>query len=254
MIQITNKGAAPPTLVAEGTLLTNAMKSDYLLHKRAYKNGSKKFVFPYAYKSDDVKNKLLDAQHNKCCFCEAKFVNDFFHVEHFRPKGRVDKWPSGPYSYPGYYWLAYEWSNLFLAKGKTNTSFKRNFFPLLGKTSRNRTHLENKIESSLLIDPGSEDPRIHIRFKKEEIYGKTPRGRKNIELLNLRNPHIDEARRTKYGILEALKIGVELLIAKGSNVADPTIQAMIAPLRNAIKPDAEFSSMAIDLLSGWPHL
>jgi len=254
MIQIINKGAAPTSLLAEGTLLSDAMKADYLLHKSAYKNGSKKFAFPYAYKSDDVKNKLLDVQHNKCCFCEAKFVNDYFHVEHFRPKGRVDKWPIGPSSYPGYYWLAYEWSNLFLAKGKTNTSFKRNFFPLVGRITRNRTHLDKKIESSLLIDPGSENPRIHIRFKKEEIYGKTARGRKNIELLNLRNPQIDEARRTKYGILDALKTSIELLIAKGSNVTDPTIQAMIRPLRYAITPQAEFSSMAIDLLSGWPHL
>ena len=253
MIQII-KGAAPPSLVTQGIILHNAMKADYLLHKRAYKNGTKPFVFSDAYKTDDVRNQLLATQYNKCCFCEAKFINDYFHVEHFRPKGRVDKWPKGPSTYPGYYWLAYEWSNLFLAKGKTNTSFKRNFFPLTGTTKRNRSHLETKIESSLLINPETEDPRVHIRFKKEEIFGQTIRGKKNIKLLDLRNPEIDEARRTKYSLLNALKDSIELLIANGSNVADSNIQSMIEPLRHAITPQAEFSSMAIDLLSGWPHL
>ena len=252
MIQIIKK-TAPASLITEGTILHDEMKVKYLLHKRAYKNGSKTFVFTNAYKSEDVKNKLMSVQHNKCCFCEAKFVNDYFHVEHFRPKGKVDKWPNGASSYPGYYWLAYDWSNLFLAKGKTNTSFKRNFFPLTGTIRRNKTHLETKIESSLLIDPGKEDPRFHIGFKKEEIFGRTVRGRKNIKLLDLRNPQIDEARRTKYGTLNALKEAIELLIDKGSNVADPNIQAMIAPLRYSITPQAEFSSMAIDLLLGWPH-
>lgn len=253
MIQI-NKGTSPPSLITAGTALHRAMEGAYLLNKRAYKNGTKTFVFTDAYKSDDVKMKLLNVQHNKCCFCEAKFVNDYFHVEHFRPKGRVDKWPNGASTYPGYYWLAYDWSNLFLAKGKTNTSFKRNFFPLSGPVTRNRTHLEAKIESSILIDPGIEDPRIHIGFENEEIYGLTARGRKNIKLLDLRNSEIDEARRTKYEILNALKSSIDLLLANGLNVADPAIQDMIKPLRFAITPEAEFSSMAIDLLSGWPHL
>jgi uncharacterized protein (TIGR02646 family) len=253
MIKI-NKGPAPASLTADGMLLTNAMKVDYLLHRRAYKNGTMTFTFTNAYKSDDVKNDLIAAQHNKCCFCEAKFVNDYFHVEHFRPKGRVDKWPKGPYSYPGYYWLAYEWSNLFLSKGKTNTSFKKNFFPLSGRITRNRTHLETKIETTVLIDPGVENPRDHIRFKKAEIVGRTLRGKKNIAILDLRNPQIDEARRTKYTLLNDLKTSIELLINTGSDINDPLIQGLIDTLRHAITPEAEFSSMAIDLLSGWPHL
>nr|WP_294779096.1 hypothetical protein [uncultured Flavobacterium sp.] len=253
MIQII-KGAAPASLVVAGTALHNAMKVDYLIHTRDYRKGSRTFSFTDAYKSEDVKKELKDIQHNKCCFCEAKFVNDFFHVEHFRPKGRVDKWPRGAFSYPGYYWLAYEWTNLFLAKGKTNTSYKRNFFPLSGNITRNRSHLENKVESSVLIDPGTEDPRLHIRFVNEEISGVTKRGLKNIKLLDLRNPEIDEARRTKYVILNALKSSIDLLVDEGVNITTPAVQDMIQPLRDAIKPQAEFSSMAIDLLLGWPHL
>jgi uncharacterized protein (TIGR02646 family) len=253
MIKI-DKGPAPASLIAEGKTLTDANKADFLLHRTQYKNGTKAFTFTNAYKTDDVKNGLLAVQFNKCCFCEAKFVNDYFHVEHFRPKGRVDPYPTGPYSYPGYYWLAYEWSNLFLAKGKTNVSFKKNYFPLSGRVTRNRTHLETKIETSLLIDPGIEDPRDHIRFKKEEIVGRTTRGKKNITFLDLRNPQIDEARRTKYVLLNDLKTAIELLISGGADVNDPSVQGLINTLRYAITPEAEFSSMAIDLLLGWPHL
>ena len=45
-----------------------------------------------------------------------------------------------------------------------------------------------------------------------------------------------------------------LMIENGSDVNDAKIQRFINTLRYSITPQAEFSSMAIDLLSGWPHL
>ena len=104
-------------------------------------------------------------------------------VEHFRPKGRVNENLSATLLYPGYYWLAYDWKNLFLCKSKMNVSHKMNFFPLEDESDRNRSHRDNNPEHPLLIDPSSTDPRQHIRFHKDEPYHLSERGRVTIELL-----------------------------------------------------------------------
>jgi uncharacterized protein (TIGR02646 family) len=253
MIKI-NKQEAPPDLIAIGLQLTNEMKANFDLYSAEYQNANKIFNFTSAYKSNVVKDALRKNQHNKCCFSEAKFVRDDAHVEHFRPKGRIDDWPKGDIHYPGYYWLAYEWSNLFLCKSTTNSSNKRNFFPLEEHSLRNRTHHDTGIEITLLIDPSVDEPRDHINFKGDEPVGLTKKGKTTIELLKLRSPDLEEARRTKLGHLIALKKAVDLLLLSGMDKGDPEIIDLLAPLRYAIRPEAEFSSMAVDFLSGWPHL
>lgn len=253
MIKI-NKGAAPPALV-RASLKHNATNfSKYVRDKADYDIGKKTMKFTAAYRSEAVKSALKRVQHDKCAFCEAKFVNDDAHVEHFRPKGMVQQWPLGPISYPGYYWLAYEWSNLLLCKSTINSSLKRNFFPLRGRVTRNMNHLGANVESSLLIDPSTENPRDHIRFHGEEIKGITARGRKNIIFLGLRNSQIDEARRTHYRSLKALKSCVDQLLAAGLTVNDEEVAKSIGILNDSVKDHSQFSSMAIDFLQGWPHL
>src|SRR5262245_40081226 len=67
---------------------------------------------------------LLKLFNGKCAYCETDIEsNQPGDVEHFRPKGRVvdeefepirinhPKW--GEMDHPGYFWLAYEWDNLF---------------------------------------------------------------------------------------------------------------------------------------------
>src|SRR5258705_11060485 len=67
---------------------------------------------------------LIKLFQGKCAYCESKIVvNQPGDVEHFRPKGRVvdenfrpikiRHKKKGEMNHPGYYWLAYEWNNLF---------------------------------------------------------------------------------------------------------------------------------------------
>ena len=56
---------------------------------------------------------LLKAQHDKCCFCESKVTQVAYgDVEHYRPKAGYRQEHGAPLGRPGYYLLAYEWSNL----------------------------------------------------------------------------------------------------------------------------------------------
>ncbi|WP_439697397.1 hypothetical protein ACFGVS_03075 [Mucilaginibacter sp. AW1-7] len=253
MIKI-NKGAAPVALARAKTRYDGINNPLYVANRRAYNNGTSTFSFTAAYKSDSVKLTLTARQHGKCAFSEAKFVHDDFHVEHFRPKGMVEAWPSGVATYPGYYWMAYDWDNLFLAKSTLNSALKRNFFPLVGRVRRNRNHLDTRVENNLLINPGTENPRSFIRFENEEIKGINRRGKQNIELLGLRSPQLDEARRNLYRKLVNIRDAVDLLLESGVPLTHPKISEFRTTLQEAILPEAEFSSMAIDLLTGWPHL
>jgi hypothetical protein len=52
----------------------------------------------------------------------------------FRPKGGWVQNDGDALTQPGYYWLAYEWSNLLISCQLCNQEFKKNRFPLLNPT------------------------------------------------------------------------------------------------------------------------
>ena len=251
MIRI-DKGPSPQELEAVGQPLVASYNAAYDANPGNYVN--KGFAITDDYKITAVKDRLQQKQFNKCCFTEARFLGDYPHVEHFRPKGRVDLIGTNTKLYPGYYWLAYDWGNLFYCKQLINTSYKRNFFPLANENERNRNHNDTYNEQNIFIDPGRENPRDYIRFYKDEPDPVNERGRLNIKYLGLRHPHFVEARSKRFAELAGLKEQVDIAVAMGIDVAHPMLAANLRILRQAVRPEAEFSSMAIDLLTGWPHL
>lgn len=72
---------------------------------------------------------VLETLYNhKCAYCETDTsAGAPMQVEHFRPKAKVTE----DTTHFGYYWLAYEWSNLILSCSKCNRK-KANFFPITG--------------------------------------------------------------------------------------------------------------------------
>lgn len=251
MIRIV-KGDCPEGLKVNGERLTKKDKIAYEKDPGAY--AAKGFNISNAYKTAEVKEALLARQYNKCCFTEAKFVKDRFDVEHFRPKGAITPWPKGTgvRFYPGYYWLAYDWSNLFLSKVIPNQHDKIDYFPLLDESKRNRCHLDNHVEEPLLVHPVDDDPREHIGFEGDEICGKTDRGRATIEILRLREGDgIEEARRTHFNklrnVLDLFLLRLEVFGADSEKVSES-----IREIHDAQSPQAEFSSMAIDFFQANP--
>ncbi len=93
----------------------------------------------------DLKDWLLSNVFNdKCAYCETPVVRATLHAEHYRPKGRVtqngkkakikdDK--GQEIDHPGYFWLAFHWTNLLPACEWCNTvNGKRNEFPIPNTT------------------------------------------------------------------------------------------------------------------------
>lgn len=175
----------------------------------------------------EVWSALRRAQHGKCCFCEAKLDHcSFSEVEHFRPARSVRQ-SRERRAYPrGYYWLAYDWSNLYLACTQCNRRHKRDLFPLEDDERRVRSHTDHwrlVEERPMLIDPGLEEPRAHIRFRRAYAAAVSVRGYETITALGLNRPALREERQRQREILIGLLTCVGLHLRRDEpEAAEPT--------------------------------
>lgn len=179
MIRIHKSVNIPSILANEGVVETNILKANYTASPDDYKSRvgvlvrdiTKITVDRDIYADSTVKAQVKFDQHDKCCFCEAKFTdNGYGDVEHFRPKKAYRKRGVRRRTYPGYYWLVYDWNNLMFSCDKCNRSYKKNDFPLGNEATRKLSHnhpnnLNN--EDRLLINPLIEEPSDFITFNEE---------------------------------------------------------------------------------------
>ena len=188
----------------------------------AVDGGNDSPTFDSLYRHADVKAQLKRDQNDKCAYCERKLNGDYGAVEHYRPKGAWQQNQGDQLEKPGYYWLAYEWSNLLYSCDECNTSYKMNLFPLANPADRDIEHRDVSKEQPLLVNPTTDDPGTYIGFRREiavpRIIDGVPseKGQKTIDLLGLNSrPVLKQARMDsflkykKYRVLKAIieKIG-----------------------------------------------
>lgn len=148
----------------------------------------------------------------------------------------------GPLLQPGYYWLAYEWTNLFFACQKCNQSWKGNHFPLMNPAERAASHHDDlSRERPMLIDPASEDPEEHIRFREELAFpvGGDKRGAATIELLGPNDrPDLSEHRAERLQLCRGL-----LRVAGKPEVPEDLRNDARVLLKRATLDSAEYAAM-----------
>ena len=245
------KKAAAPRSLAAGIAETNTHCADFDADPQGYRNGKKSFSFKRSiYGSIRVKNALKDAQKGKCCFCEARFDAHYRgDVEHYRPKGAID---SGKARIrPGYYWLAYIWSNLYYACADCNQYQKRAAFPLVEETKRALDHhSEISGEDPLILDPGGpRDPRDHIRFNGDVPMGTSAAGRETIRCLRLDREALCRDRRKHFRLLQAMIDIIRLNENDERPEAIKCVRDARLNLVNSIKPESEYSAASQDFLT-----
>jgi hypothetical protein len=236
MIRVNKPAKAPTILITKG----KTKRDEYVT---AYDKGVREFKFDskiYGHKT--VKDALIKAQHDKCFLCESKITHIAFgDVEHFRPKAAYRQSSSEPLRKPGYYWLAYEWSNLFLACQLCNQLFKKNLFPIVNAKARAISH-KHKIASErpLFIDPSIDNPEEYISFRREIPYPKRGnlRAKATIIDLGLTRQKLNEKRFERYEIIK------HLYDVAFRTPAIPESKSARALLDKAIRDDAEYASMA----------
>jgi uncharacterized protein (TIGR02646 family) len=206
------------------------------------------------YGAAEVKEALRAAQHDKCCFCEAKLGHaQFGDVEHFRPKATAQQGP-GDAPVMGYYWLAYEWKNLYLSCAVCNQRHKRCLFPLADPNRRVSSHrraADLDTEQPLFVDPGSEDPTVFIEYRREYLapLAGSARGSATVAALQLNRQPLVERRRERRELLRACLIVVAKAIASTpSDDDDRETTRVLNIIADATTDRGEYSSMARALL------
>ena len=238
MIRInrTNDSEVPGILTTRGVVETEVLKTEF-------DHGATEFSFnKNIYASSQVKEELIRIQHGKCCFCESEFrAVSYGDVEHYRPKGGWIQNDEG-LNTPGYYWLAYEWSNLMLSCQICNQQFKRNYFPLVDNEKRALNHNYNiDDEEPIFVHPVNDNPEDYIEFDKNLpiAIGKNVRGQVTIEKLGLDRDVLNEKR---LKTLDAIVLLCNL--AKGMPETNAELREQFKQyIVNAHKDSREYASM-----------
>lgn len=245
MIRI-RKPKTPEVLKTQGPGAVAKLKSEY---------GRRTTPLPFdksLYAHNDVKNALRLAQYDKCAFCESKITHiGYGDVEHFRPKAAVRQNELDDLESPGYYWLAYEWTNLFLSCQLCNQRFKRNCFPLRHPNFRARSprHKLQK-ESPLLIDPSADYPEKHLTFVGESAVAMngSEKGKVTIEVLGLDRAELLERRLKRHIqlllLLDTCSVLSQTVVTNPSKSIQGLIQRILTHIDEARRVDAEYSAMA----------
>lgn len=245
------KPAAPEVISIDGVEQTRRDCENYNNCADDYHSGKVKFnILGSIYNADGVKQSLLIAQHDKCCYCESKFgATSYGDIEHHRPKGAVKEEPE----HLGYWWLAYVWDNLLVSCEVCNRTHKGTWFPLRNPAARAKTPTDNiDAEEPLLINPALQDPRNHIRFKEDAPEGLDDIGRTTIKVLGLRRKALREARLEQSNKIKMNFSLVYLKALAAFDQEDEVKQKSRAEfdkfMEEATRADAKFSSMAQDLI------
>jgi uncharacterized protein (TIGR02646 family) len=235
--------ATAPAVLSKGHEETARWVTDVRAHPAAHRAGAKKVTFDETiYRDPSVKQVLVQAQHEKCAFCESNFARvSYGDVEHFRPKGGIRQRRRGALRRPGYYWLAYVWENLLVSCELCNRRFKRNWFPLEHRSTRVRGPKGDlSRERPLLVNPAVDDPAASITFHEHRAVAVAgaPRGRSSIRGYGLNRRTLLTARRRVIDAIEVLLDAIEEL--PGDH---PTVIKAEDFLRRMTAASEEYSAM-----------
>ncbi|MEK8015781.1 MAG: HNH endonuclease [Candidatus Parabeggiatoa sp.] len=180
-------------------------KIQHALHEK-----NKHHFSPYYYgHPDKVRQDLEELYFGKCVYCETKVIGGVLRIDHYRPKNKIKE----EHAHTGYYWLGYEWSNLFPACEKCNRA-KSNAFPLevtgirvtkppldshgeLDKYACRADSPSLLAEKPLLLNPEIDKPQEHFVFLPNgEIKALTEKAQKTAEICNLNRDDLVFARKT----------------------------------------------------------
>lgn len=218
--------------------------------------------------SRDFKNLWSEYKHlfcqaqfeGKCAFCETRIsAAQPGDVEHYRPKtavceplspgnrddsgGQSPGRAHGPESHPGYWWLAYEWTNYLYSCATCNRTWKRNSFPVRDPRGTMEPGVEFA-EAPLLLNPFQTDPEPHLAFDEfGQIHGLTEEGEITIDRCGLdRQSLINERFRVAQNFDELVAmLGEGLLTPEG-------FDRLVAKL---CTDDAEYAALARSLSAQW---
>lgn len=198
------------------TPVQNQQRLTTLQQKHAKLEDIKSEDFDFVYKDATVFKQLREDFKDQCAYCESKldFATSYFPVEHYRPKTAYKTLDDKKDKCPGYWWLAYEWSNLLLSCQVCNT-YKSTYFPLADEAKRDIPNKKIEDEDPLILSPVDDNPYEHIVFRCEYALAKdgSPKGQTTIDKCKLNRPELVNSRLNKWLELQKVKKQCEDIVA-----------------------------------------
>lgn len=150
---------------------------------------------------------------------------------------------------PGYYWLAYEWDNLYFACQLCNQRNKQCLFPLENPDSRVRSHEqadEIDRERPLFIDPGHDDPETLLGYRAGEPFAidGNLRATTTIRELELGRTHLMERRWELVRVIEMFLEYLEAFRDGRLQGVGELLEATALWLAGRTEDDAEFVAVS----------
>ncbi len=209
------------------------------------------------WRDDRIRDWLLKQFANKCWYTEAEESVSPYHVDHFRPKGRITNLDKSKEE--GYWWLTYNWENYVISGQLINTK-KSDVFPLFelprAQVSWGAAQLET--EAIVLIDPKTDEARlISFEMDEEDCCTAVPAGgidgddlqkaEKTIEIFGLnRLTRLNSKRGKKWRDCKMEIADFQGAASSGSCRYQKTLikKMAVTNLKKYIQYESEFSSIA----------
>ena len=195
----------------------------------------------------------------KCWYCECKGPGFTYHVDHFRPKNRVNN--DGEVEELGYWWLAFDFMNYRLSCQRCNTGGgKRDQFPLVEGCKRAREPNDDiRDEVIFLLDPAkpgdpvflsfSEDGKAYPKEQNDSIVAK--KAEISINVYDLNHVSKVEARKQTWLECKMLVNRAERAMDQLCNASPETVRLtqerfedICEDIQNRMSSNEQFSAMA----------
>jgi hypothetical protein len=206
------------------------------------------------------KAEIFAAFAGKCAYCESDLGSQHGDVEHYRPQKGVTNLEDAPVSiqvgdqqqsHPGYFWIAYDPSNLLPSCAKCNQqpktrpdgtlAGKGNRFPVAGNYGYNPGDPANtdlSVEQPLLLHPVLDNPNDHLSFLPQTgaLGWQTVRGEKTIEVLDLNNEWLRDQRLQTFESVKNLFLSATASALQGNAAGAAAFRQQIADVEEGRKP------------------
>lgn len=217
------------------------------------------FIDDHTAACSAVKTGLWTLGAGKCWYSEARLQQQQGHVEHYRPKRRLHG-----AGHSGYWWHAFDWTNLRLAHPTVNlrvTDYltgkktgKGSYFPLVDEAQRAVDEGHEPDEAPLLLDPvvptdckllcfDSSNGKPVPRYSKDIDAVRHDRAEASIDYY-----HLDEAtwNKDRKDLMDEVAVLCDKLLdtASGAQHAAGEYEQLIDDLLQYLDPFAEFTSAA----------
>lgn len=209
----------------------------------------------------ELKDTLMRWSYGKCWYSELRDVGSDYHVDHFRPKGRVRN--PGEDEREGYWWLAFDWTNYRMAVAWCNSSHKseegpakgkRDQFPLGRNCKPATTSGEVAAEKPVLLDPTSAFDTLLVDFDETGLPQPVEDGWNRERVLTTRTvlhldaPRMVEARQEvwrscRFALLQAHS-ALSLPGDEHRNRDDQAAHGWIKKICEMLRPNAPLSAVA----------